>query len=88
MKRHIPNFITLLNVFCGCIASVFAVKNQLEIAAVFVFLGIFFDFFDGLAARLLDVKSELGVQLDSLADMITRPLRTVLKYRFCHFSDF
>jgi len=74
MKRHIPNFITLLNVFCGCIASVFAVMNQLEIAAIFVFLGIFFDFFDGLAARLLDVRSELGVQLDSLADMITSGL--------------
>ncbi|MRH98955.1 phosphatidylserine synthase [Kriegella sp. EG-1] len=74
MKRHIPNFITLLNVFCGCVAAVFAVMNQLEIAAVFVFLGIFFDFFDGLAARLLDVRSELGVQLDSLADMITSGL--------------
>lgn len=71
MKRHIPNLITLLNVFCGCVATVFAVMNQLELAALFVFLGIFFDFFDGLAARVLDVKSELGLQLDSLADMIT-----------------
>lgn len=71
MKKAIPNLITLLNVFCGCIAVVFAVLNQLEMAAVFVFLGIFFDFFDGLAARLLNVQSELGVQLDSLADMIT-----------------
>lgn len=74
MKQHIPNFITLLNVFCGCIATVFAVLNKLEFAAIFVFLGIFFDFFDGLAARLLDVKSELGLQLDSLADMITSGL--------------
>lgn len=71
MKRHIPNFITLLNVFCGCVATVFAVLNQLELAAVFVCLGVFFDFIDGLAARLLDVRSELGLQLDSLADMIT-----------------
>ena len=71
MKRHIPNFITLLNLLCGCIASLFAVMNQLEFAAVFVFLGIFFDFLDGLAARLLRVKSDLGVQLDSLADMVT-----------------
>jgi len=74
MKRHIPNLITLLNVFCGCVATVFAVLNQLEMAALFVFLGIFFDFFDGLAARLLDVKSELGLQLDSLADVITSGL--------------
>jgi CDP-diacylglycerol--serine O-phosphatidyltransferase len=74
MRQHIPNFITLLNVFSGCVATVFAVLNQLEFAAIFVFLGIFFDFFDGLAARLLNVRSELGVQLDSLADMITSGL--------------
>ncbi|MGB3142552.1 MAG: CDP-alcohol phosphatidyltransferase family protein [Maribacter sp.] len=74
MKKHIPNFITLLNVFCGCVATVFAVLNRLEMAALFVALGIFFDFFDGLAARVLDVKSELGLQLDSLADMITSGL--------------
>lgn len=74
MKRHIPNTITLLNVFCGCVAVVFAVRNDLEIAALFVFLGIFFDFFDGLAARVLKVQSELGLQLDSLADMITSGL--------------
>ncbi|CAZ97097.1 CDP-alcohol phosphatidyltransferase family protein [Zobellia galactanivorans] len=74
MKKYIPNLITLLNVFCGCVATVFAVSNQLEMAALFVFLGIFFDFFDGLAARVLKVQSELGVQLDSLADMITSGL--------------
>ena len=74
MKRHIPNLITLLNLLCGCIATVFAVSNRLELAAVFVFLGIFFDFFDGMTARLLDVKSEMGLQLDSLADVITSGL--------------
>ncbi|WP_224489450.1 CDP-alcohol phosphatidyltransferase family protein [Robertkochia flava] len=71
MKRHIPNLITLLNLFSGCIAVVLAVQNQLELAALFVFLGIFFDFFDGLAARTLKVQSEIGLQLDSLADMVT-----------------
>lgn len=74
MKKHIPNFITLLNVLSGCIAVVFAVRNEMELAAIFVFLGIFFDYFDGMAARLLNVKSEVGLQLDSLADMITSGL--------------
>lgn len=74
MKQQIPNFITLLNLFSGCIASVFAVLNHLEFAALFVFVGIFFDFLDGLVARLLNVRSEIGVQLDSLADMITSGL--------------
>jgi CDP-diacylglycerol--serine O-phosphatidyltransferase len=53
---------------------VFAVRGQLELAAFFVFAGIFFDYFDGLLARLLDVQSELGIQLDSLADMVTSGL--------------
>ncbi len=74
MKRHIPNLITLGNVFCGCVATVFAVLNQLDLAALFVFIGIVFDWFDGLAARILDVRSALGLQLDSLADMITSGL--------------
>ncbi|MFD0864125.1 CDP-alcohol phosphatidyltransferase family protein [Sungkyunkwania multivorans] len=74
MKKHIPNLITLLNLFCGCIAVVFAASDELIIAAFFVFLGIFFDFFDGLAARKLKVQSELGLQLDSLADMVTSGL--------------
>ena len=74
MKQHIPNFITLLNVLSGCIAVVFAVQNQLELAALFVFLGILFDFLDGLAARALNAYSAIGVQLDSLADVITSGL--------------
>ncbi|MCM4154674.1 CDP-alcohol phosphatidyltransferase family protein [Gramella sp. AN32] len=71
IKRHIPNLITLLNLFCGSLAIIFAVKGNLVLAAIFVAAGIFFDFFDGLAARALNVKSELGLQLDSLADVVT-----------------
>lgn len=71
MRTYIPNFFTMLNLGSGCVATVFAVLGKLEWAALFVFIGIFFDFFDGLAARALKVQSELGVQLDSLADMVT-----------------
>lgn len=74
MKEYIPNALTLLNLFCGSIAVIFAVNNHFVDAALFVFLGIFFDFFDGFAARKLNVQSELGVQLDSLADMVTSGL--------------
>ncbi|OCB69035.1 CDP-diacylglycerol---serine O-phosphatidyltransferase [Flavobacterium glycines] len=71
IKKHIPNCITLLNLFCGCIAMVFVSKQEFEIAFFFVFLGIFFDFFDGFFARLFKVTGALGLQLDSLADMVT-----------------
>jgi len=71
LKKQLPNILTLLNLLSGTIAVYFAVKNQLEITAVFVFLGIFFDFFDGFVARILNVQGELGKQLDSLADVVT-----------------
>ncbi|WP_299226384.1 CDP-alcohol phosphatidyltransferase family protein [uncultured Psychroserpens sp.] len=74
IKRYIPNLVTLLNLFCGSIAVIFAVNNNFIAATIFVFLGIFFDFFDGLLARKLNVQSDLGIQLDSLADMITSGL--------------
>jgi CDP-diacylglycerol--serine O-phosphatidyltransferase len=71
VKKHIPNFITLLNLLSGCIAIVFVINSNFTAAASFVGLGIIFDFFDGFAARMLNVKSDLGLQLDSLADLIT-----------------
>ncbi len=71
IKKHVPNAITLLNLFCGCIAAVFALNKDYEMAFYFVSLGIFLDFFDGFFARLFRVSSPLGLQLDSLADMVT-----------------
>lgn len=69
--KCIPNLLTLLNLLSGCLAVIYAINNQIQFAVLFVFLGIFFDFFDGFAARIFKVQSELGKQLDSLADMIT-----------------
>ena len=71
MKKHIPNAITCANLFSGCIGVVFAFKGELEIAAYFVLLSGIFDFFDGMVARLLKVKSAIGKELDSLADMVS-----------------
>ena len=71
IQKHIPNAITLMNLFCGCIAAVFALNNDFEMAFYWVSLGIFLDFFDGFFARLFQVSSPLGLQLDSLADMVT-----------------
>lgn len=74
LKKHIPNLVTLLNLLSGCIAVLFATNGDLTKAAFFALLGIFFDFFDGLLARKLKVQSELGLQLDSLADVVTSGL--------------
>ena len=71
MIKQIPNIITSLNLLCGCVAIMFAVSGDLGSASFFAFAGIFLDFFDGLAARVLNAQSQVGLQLDSLADVVT-----------------
>jgi len=71
IKAQIPNLFTMLNLFCGCVALVMAIDLKFDMAFYFVCLGIFFDFFDGFFARKFGVAGPLGVQLDSLADMVT-----------------
>ncbi|MFH0894172.1 MAG: CDP-diacylglycerol--serine O-phosphatidyltransferase [Bacteroidota bacterium] len=71
IKTLIPNFITSLNLICGCLAIGFAMTGRMEQASYLIFLGAVFDFFDGFVARLLNVKSAFGKELDSLADLIT-----------------
>ena len=89
MKKHIPNAITCANLFSGCIGVVFAFKGELETAAYFVLLSGIFDFFDGMVARLLNVKSEIGKQLDSLADMVSFGfLPGVVMFKLLALSDY
>ena len=71
MKRHIPNAITCANLLSGCIGIVFCFNGDLKTAAYFVILSGIFDFFDGMVARALNVKSTIGKELDSLADMVS-----------------
>ncbi len=71
MIKQIPNIITSLNLLCGCVAIMFAVSGDLVSASFFAFAGIFLDFFDGLAARVLNAQSQVGLELDSLADVVT-----------------
>ncbi len=70
MKKHIPNFITLLNLLSGCIAIVFVFEN-ITLASCLVGIAAVFDFLDGFAARLLNAKSKFGKELDSLADVVS-----------------
>ena len=71
MKRHIPNFITSLNLFSGCIGIILALQYRIDYAAYFIAVSALFDFLDGMAARVLHVKSEIGKELDSLADVVS-----------------
>ncbi len=90
MKKHIPNLLTLGNAFCGCVGLVWVEKDIL-LSSALVFTAMLFDFADGFIARLLNVKSEIGKQLDSLADVITfgvlpAMLARQLLLRYNHFE--
>jgi CDP-diacylglycerol--serine O-phosphatidyltransferase len=90
MKKQIPNIFTLLNLFFGCMAIVFALQTQniniymsdeftssfnipesISYAALFLFAAAIVDFLDGFVARLFKATSEMGKQLDSLADVVS-----------------
>ena len=68
---NIPNIITCLNLISGCIATYWAFQGDYRMALLFIVIGAVFDFFDGRVARLLQVSSPIGKELDSLADDIT-----------------
>lgn len=78
MKKHIPNIITSLNLFSGCIGILMVLKGDYITAFYCVIASGIFDFFDGFVARLLHVKGELGKQLDSLADVISFGLQPAM----------
>jgi CDP-diacylglycerol--serine O-phosphatidyltransferase len=71
MKKQIPNIITLLNLFSGCIAITMAFQGNLKAVVIWVAVAAFFDFLDGAAARLLNAWSGIGKELDSLADLVS-----------------
>lgn len=71
IKKHIPNAITCCNLISGCLSILFLCYNHVLWAASMIFVAAVFDFLDGFAARLLNVKSPLGAELDSLSDLVS-----------------
>ncbi len=71
MIKHIPNTLTLLNLVSGFAATIYAIKGYNDYAAFCIMAGMILDFSDGFAARLLKAYSDIGKDLDSLADVVT-----------------
>ena len=71
MKKHIPNLLTLCNLLSGCTGVVFAVRGNFSAVLICLMVSEFFDFFDGFSARALGAYSEIGKELDSLADLVS-----------------
>ena len=71
IRNNIPNFITSLNLFCGCLSIILLSMHRPDLAGLLIFFAAVFDFLDGLAARILNAKSAIGADLDSLADVVS-----------------
>ena len=71
ITKHIPNALTCLNVFSGCVSCLMALEGEILLATIWIIIGSVFDFLDGFAARIFKAYSNIGKDLDSLADMVT-----------------
>lgn len=70
-KSYIPNTITAFNLLSGFLALIFTSEQNFQLAAVMIFAAAIFDLIDGIVARLLKTASQFGVELDSLADIVS-----------------
>lgn len=87
IHRYVPNTVTALNLLSGVFSMLFCFEGYLLVASLFIFLAAVFDFFDGFLARLLNAYSDLGKQLDSLADIVSFGVApTLLLYRVFQMS--
>src|SRR3972149_7040003 len=67
----IPNLFTAINMFCGFLSILSASDGNYNYAAWLIFIAAIFDALDGMVARLTNSSSELGVELDSLSDIVS-----------------
>jgi CDP-diacylglycerol--serine O-phosphatidyltransferase len=86
IKRQIPNFVTGFNLVSGCISIVLSFSHQYEWAIIAIFIAAVFDFFDGFAARLLNVMSPMGKEMDSLADVVSFGVSPAMVL-FCYMME-
>ena len=68
---NLANIVTSLNLICGLTSIAFCFSGQLDLAVYAILAGALFDFADGFVARKLKLESNIGKQLDSLADLVT-----------------
>lgn len=91
IKKHIPNFITTLNIICGSAGIVLVLKEHVDLAFIMMIAAAVFDFCDGFAARALGAYSDMGKELDSLCDVVSfGVLPSVMLYqemRACSFGE-
>ncbi|WP_096156998.1 MULTISPECIES: CDP-diacylglycerol--serine O-phosphatidyltransferase [Bacillus] len=87
-RRSIPNLFTLGNLYCGFLSIGFAADGQYSNAAILILIGMMLDSMDGRVARMLRAESELGKELDSLADVVTFGVAPAFLVYYTYFFQF
>ncbi|MBT2755090.1 CDP-diacylglycerol--serine O-phosphatidyltransferase [Mesobacillus foraminis] len=88
MKKHIPNLLTFGNLFCGFLAINYIINGDIRNASILIFIAIMLDAVDGRVARILGVSNELGMELDSLADIVSFGVVPAFLAANTYFHDF
>nr|WP_096190957.1 CDP-diacylglycerol--serine O-phosphatidyltransferase [Neobacillus soli] len=88
IKNGIPNLFTLMNLFCGFLSVMFSAQGDYKNAAILILIGMMLDSMDGRIARMLNVVSDLGKELDSLADIVTFGVAPAMMAYYSYYSDF
>ena len=70
-RTFVPSLFTALNIFCGFLSIIYTSQEQFSIAAWIIILAAVFDSLDGIMARMTRSSSQFGVELDSLADVVS-----------------
>lgn len=84
---NLPNLLTLVNLFFGCLAIYFVFGNHVHETLICIAISLTADFFDGMAARALKIKSEIGKQLDSLADVVSFGVLPSFIFKFLIYNS-
>lgn len=88
MKRHIPNLLTLGNLYCGFFSIGYIIQGDSKNATILIFIAIMLDALDGRVARILGVTNEMGKELDSLADVVSFGVAPAFLAAHTYFADF
>ena len=87
-KSCIPNIFTFINLSCGVLSIISIINSNFQVSCMFIILAALVDRYDGRVARYLDVSSDLGKELDSLADLVSFGVApSILTYIMFDFKD-
>lgn len=89
-KNAVPNIFTLANLACGVLSLLMTFQGNFVWASLFILIAGVMDRYDGRVARFLNVSSDMGKELDSLADLVSfgvAPSLLVFElYNFSHLG--